>query len=93
MSDEPRQPLYSSEDQTDRILSPEESLEDEVYGASLRPRSFEDYVGQHRVVDNLRIAIEAARGRDEPLEQFHFVLHVRRCDRSRCGPDDPHALS
>ncbi len=73
MSDEPRQPLYSSEDQTDRILSPEESLEDEVYGASLRPRSFEDYVGQHRVVDNLRIAIEAARGRDEPLE--HILLY------------------
>ena len=73
MSDEPRQPLYSSEDQTDRILSPEESLEDEVYGASLRPRSFEDYVGQHRVVDNLRIAIEAARGRNEPLE--HILLY------------------
>jgi Holliday junction DNA helicase RuvB len=73
MSDEPRRPLYSSEDQTDRILSPEESLEDEVYGASLRPRSFEDYVGQHRVVDNLRIAIEAARGRHEPLE--HILLY------------------
>jgi holliday junction DNA helicase RuvB len=73
MSEEGRRPLYSGEDQTDRILSPQESLEDEVYGASLRPRTFDDYVGQHRVVENLRIAIEAARGRGEPLE--HILLY------------------
>jgi holliday junction DNA helicase RuvB len=73
MSDDTRRPLYSSEDQAERVISPEESLEDEVYGASLRPRTFEDYVGQQRVVENLRIAIEAARGRDEPLE--HVLLY------------------
>ncbi|MGB6984525.1 MAG: Holliday junction branch migration DNA helicase RuvB, partial [Candidatus Aquilonibacter sp.] len=73
MSDDTRRPLYSGEDQADRVISPEESLEDEVYGASLRPRTFEDYVGQQRVVENLRIAIEAARGRDEPLE--HVLLY------------------
>ncbi|MGA8839854.1 MAG: Holliday junction branch migration DNA helicase RuvB, partial [Candidatus Aquilonibacter sp.] len=73
MSEEGRRPLYTGEDQTDRILSPQESLEDEVYGASLRPRTFDDYVGQHRVVDNLRIAIEAARARREPLE--HILLY------------------
>ncbi len=72
-SEEGRRPLYSGEDQTDRILSPQESLEDEVYGASLRPRTFDDYVGQHRVVENLRIAIEAARARREPLE--HILLY------------------
>jgi holliday junction DNA helicase RuvB len=73
MTDDARRPLYSGEDQTDRVISPEESLEDEVYGASLRPRTFEDYVGQTRVVENLRIAIEAARGRNEPLE--HVLLY------------------
>jgi Holliday junction DNA helicase RuvB len=73
VSDDVRKPLYSSEDQADRVLSPEESLEDEVYGASLRPRSFADYVGQSRVVENLRIAIEAAQGRSEPLE--HVLLY------------------
>ncbi|MGD0968230.1 MAG: Holliday junction branch migration DNA helicase RuvB [Candidatus Aquilonibacter sp.] len=73
MNDDVRKPLYSSEDQADRVLSPEESLEDEVYGASLRPRSFADYVGQSRVVENLRIAIEAAQGRSEPLE--HVLLY------------------
>jgi holliday junction DNA helicase RuvB len=71
--DDARKPLYSGEDQNDRVISPEESLEDEVYGASLRPRTFDDYVGQQRVVENLRIAIEAARGRNEPLE--HVLLY------------------
>jgi holliday junction DNA helicase RuvB len=71
--DDARKPLYSGEDKNDRVISPEESLEDEVYGASLRPRTFDDYVGQQRVVENLRIAIEAARGRNEPLE--HVLLY------------------
>jgi Holliday junction DNA helicase RuvB len=56
----------------ERVVSPEDSLEDEVYGASLRPRSFEEYVGQDRVVENLRIAIDAATRRGEPLEHVLF---------------------
>jgi Holliday junction DNA helicase RuvB len=56
----------------DRILDPADTLEDEIYGASLRPRTFADYVGQERVVENLRIAIDAAKGRDEPLEHVLF---------------------
>ncbi len=34
----------------DRIVDPHDALEEEVFGASLRPRSFEEYVGQERVV-------------------------------------------
>jgi len=49
----------------ERVVAVEASLEDEVYGATLRPRSFEDYVGQEQVVDNLRIAIDAAARRGE----------------------------
>ena len=56
----------------ERIVDPVDTLEDEVYGASLRPRSFEDYVGQERVVENLRIAIDAAKRRGEPLEHILF---------------------
>ncbi len=48
------------------------TLEDEVYGASLRPRTFDEYVGQERVVENLRIAIDAAKRRGEPLEHVLF---------------------
>jgi Holliday junction DNA helicase RuvB len=39
---------------------------------ALRPRSLEEYVGQRPVVDNLRVFIEAARQRQEPLD--HLLL-------------------
>ncbi|MEW5852010.1 MAG: Holliday junction branch migration DNA helicase RuvB [Myxococcota bacterium] len=38
----------------------------------LRPRSFDEYVGQAKVVDNLRVFCEAARRRSEALE--HILL-------------------
>jgi holliday junction DNA helicase RuvB len=56
----------------DRLLDPNDTLEDEVLGASLRPRSFDEYVGQTNVVENLKIAIDAARKRNEPLEHVLF---------------------
>jgi Holliday junction DNA helicase RuvB len=56
----------------ERVVGVDATLEDEVYGATLRPRSFEDYVGQEQVVDNLRIAIDAAARRSEPLEHVLF---------------------
>jgi len=39
---------------------------------TLRPHRFEEFVGQKRVVANLRVALEAARGRREALE--HVLL-------------------
>src|SRR5258708_22688703 len=59
-------------EEAERVVDPNDTLEDEVYGASLRPKSFEDYVGQTRVVENLRIAIDAAKRRSEPLEHVLF---------------------
>jgi holliday junction DNA helicase RuvB len=56
----------------ERIVDSTDTLEDELYGASLRPHSFDEYVGQERVVENLRIAIDAAKGRGEPLEHVLF---------------------
>ncbi|MBV8724439.1 MAG: Holliday junction branch migration DNA helicase RuvB [Candidatus Eremiobacteraeota bacterium] len=53
-------------------MDPQDSLEDELYGASLRPKSFDEYVGQQRVVENLRISIDAAKRRAEPLEHVLF---------------------
>ena len=40
---------------------------------SLRPERIDDYVGQREVVDTLKIAIEAAIKREEPLE--HVLFH------------------
>jgi holliday junction DNA helicase RuvB len=64
--------LDAPESEAERLVDPQDTLEDEVYGASLRPRSFDEYVGQERVVENLRIAIDAARRRGEPLEHVLF---------------------
>lgn len=40
---------------------------------SLRPKRLDEYVGQREVVDNLEVAISAARQRDEPLD--HVLFH------------------
>ncbi|MFN4909260.1 MAG: Holliday junction branch migration DNA helicase RuvB [Bacteroidota bacterium] len=45
--------------------------EDDV-DASLRPLSFDDFTGQRKIVDNLKVFIAAARGRDESLD--HVLL-------------------
>ncbi len=50
----------------------EETIEEEFIGATLRPRSFDEYVGQTNVVDNLKIAIDAAKRRGESLEHVLF---------------------
>lgn len=40
---------------------------------ALRPLRFEDFTGQDKVVENLKVFAEAARQRDEPLD--HVLLH------------------
>ncbi len=39
---------------------------------TLRPRSFEEFVGQERIKDNLRVYIQAARQRGEALDHVLF---------------------
>jgi Holliday junction DNA helicase RuvB len=74
MKDARRKVLGASDtgEEAERVVDPHDALEDEVYGASLRPHSFEEYVGQAQVVENLRIAIDAAKRRGEPLEHVLF---------------------
>ena len=40
---------------------------------SLRPQTFADYIGQDRMKRNLRLAIEAAKKRGEPVD--HILLY------------------
>jgi len=40
---------------------------------SLRPKDFSEYIGQKRVIENLRIAVQASRERGEPLD--HLLFH------------------
>ena len=40
---------------------------------ALRPPKFDDFSGQDKVVENLRVFVEAAKYRGEPLD--HTLLH------------------
>jgi len=55
------------------ILSPIRTKEDILFEDSLRPRTFDEFVGQEKVKANLKVFIEAARKRDEQLD--HVLLY------------------
>jgi holliday junction DNA helicase RuvB len=49
--------------------------DDAQFDRTLRPRTFDDYIGQTKHKENLRVFVEAAKRRGEPLD--HILL---------CGP-------
>lgn len=56
-----------------RILSPRRTeRETEDFDRSLRPRSLDEYVGQTKLVKNLRVYLQAARKREEAVD--HILL-------------------
>ncbi len=57
---------------SERLVSPSPVSDESRFEVTLRPRTLDEYVGQHKVVDNLRVFIEAARRRGEPLD--HVLL-------------------
>lgn len=57
----------------DRIVNPQGREEDRTADTSLRPRQLSAYIGQEKVVDNLIVAIAAAKARAEPLD--HVLLY------------------
>ena len=56
-----------------RIVSTEASGEDTETEISLRPKAFEDYIGQEKVKDLLKVYIDAAKGRGDSLD--HVLLY------------------
>ena len=59
-------------DRNDRLVSPEVNR-GETEEMNLRPRTLEEYVGQEKVKENLRIYLEAAKRRGEPMD--HILLY------------------
>jgi Holliday junction DNA helicase RuvB len=58
----------------ERLVSGEEQDKEELsLGLSLRPQHFRQYIGQPTLIRKLKIAVEAARRRREPVE--HVLLH------------------
>jgi holliday junction DNA helicase RuvB len=54
------------------ITTPEVLSEESVVELSLRPQRLEEFIGQQKVKDNLRLAIDAALARSEPLDHSIF---------------------
>jgi Holliday junction DNA helicase RuvB len=54
------------------LARPDPAPREKEFENTLRPRSFDEFVGQSRTIENLRIALGAARQRGEALE--HVLL-------------------
>jgi Holliday junction DNA helicase RuvB len=57
------------------LLSPQEAGDDDRFDRLFRPSSLDEYVGQTKHKENLKVFVEAARRRREPLDHVLF-----------CGP-------
>ena len=55
-----------------RIIATEEAEEDIRIEGSLRPQSLDEYIGQEKAKNNLKIYIEAAKSRGEALDHVLF---------------------
>src|SRR5262245_40172652 len=58
----------ASEERAPRLVDARTLRDDE----SLRPRSFDEYVGQRKVVENLKVFVAAAARRGEALDHVLF---------------------
>ena len=57
-----------------KLIRPElEDIQEERMENSLRPKLLNEYIGQDKVKENMKIYIEAAKKRGEPLD--HVLLY------------------
>ncbi len=54
------------------VIGPKKRSEDKSLDLALRPSSFNEYIGQEKLKNNLKILIEAAKRRKEPIEHLLF---------------------
>ena len=61
-----------NEEAREILLTGRETEEDRVLNLSLRPQTLAEFIGQMELVENLKVAIQAAQQRGEPLEHLLF---------------------
>ncbi len=64
---------FSDAEQENELITRSVSLPEDAGEGSLRPRFLNEYIGQERAKENLRIFIQAAKMRGESLD--HVLLH------------------
>ena len=57
----------------ERVILPEQYGDEKDFEATIRPHLFNEFVGQHKNIENLKVFIQAARERGEPLD--HVILY------------------
>ena len=62
-----------SEDAQEQVITTARTLDEDTNEGSLRPKTLEEYIGQHKVKENLNVFIQAAKMRHESLD--HVLLH------------------
>lgn len=56
----------------ERVITPKIAEDDISFDYNLRPRSLDEYIGQEKVKENLKVFIEAAKGRGEAIDHILF---------------------
>lgn len=56
----------------ERVITPQIAEDDLSFDLTLRPRSLNEYIGQEKVKESLRVFIEAAKARGEALDHLLF---------------------
>ena len=67
-----------------RVVSSGLQAEDLEQDRNLRPKTLDEYLGQERVKSNLRVLIEAAKSRNEPLDHVIFFWPSRPWQNNAC---------
>src|SRR5262245_55849409 len=69
-----KQKPRSNDDDAPRapMVDPHATTEERAEEGALRPRRFDDFVGQEKIKENLEILVEAAKQRDEAVS--HVLL-------------------
>ena len=70
--------MAKKEFEREKLLTNQETEEDQILNISLRPSKLQDFIGQKTLVENLKVSLQAAMKRKEPIEQTANNGH-RRC--------------
>ncbi len=56
----------------DSVLSPQGSAGEETFDRALRPKTLDEFIGQAKLKENLKVFLQAAKQRKEPLDHCLF---------------------
>jgi Holliday junction DNA helicase RuvB len=59
--------------QYNREIEPAERTTEKAWQAALRPKNFDEYIGQRELIENLRVSVRAAKQNNWALDHFLFA--------------------